>query len=128
MCRVSNKLKLCTCNADINTLKNYWVLHRFIKGKKDYIVGELTLPNYLDPEDDGHNRKLLPQLLNERNTWDIDITPKHKDRLLLSFTTEQDREFHYGFEYRKSRWVECQYDGIEWHWHHDMTESGEISQ
>ncbi len=127
MCRVSDKLQLCTCSGNTNSLKHFWAFFRYNPEKDDIIVGLPVLPFNINPEDDAFNRKTLCDLLNQHNTFDNGIEPKEKDRLLISFKIGQEFEdrINYGFEY-KTKWEECGYDPFEWYWNHDEIETGKI--
>jgi hypothetical protein len=87
MCKVSDKLKLCSCKTDINSLEHYWVLHRFEKDKETIVMGEAMPPAIIDPEIDRYNNKELLRMLNEGNVFDIEMNPVEKDRLEISFAT-----------------------------------------
>lgn len=127
MCTVSDKLKLCTCAAqDYNQLKHYWTFHRFIAGKANYIVGEALIA-YLDRDLNQLNYCTILQQLNEGSPFDIDLKPLKKDRLCLSFASDDaGSRVYYGFRYTGRKWVKCVYDFHEWEWHHDEQEGGEI--
>ena len=125
MCRLSDKLKLCTCGTEVHKLKNYWVFHRFTKGQFINVVGEVMLPAYTDPSDHAYNKQLLPKLLNEGNIFDVELRPKNRDRLQLSFATTQ-ANLDYGFEFRAGKWKEIEFDFLTWMWRHNAEESGKI--
>lgn len=57
MCRVSGKLKLCTCSFNPETAKHYWGFMRFHPGNAMMILGEPMLPLGLKPEDEKFNRQ-----------------------------------------------------------------------
>ncbi|WP_449436534.1 hypothetical protein [Pedobacter steynii] len=79
MCTISNKLKLCTCKTkDLYRLKNFWVLHRFVKGKNEMILGEMILPNFNPLIDVALNEKVLVALLNDGNIFDVAFELKEK--------------------------------------------------
>ena len=45
MCKVSDKLKLCTCSKkEGEYLQNSWTLYKFVEGKHEMIVGEAFFP------------------------------------------------------------------------------------
>ena len=132
MCQVSNKLKLCTCSAtSAMGLKNYWVFHRFIKGRNHFIIGEPMLPTTISFKDDTYNRQLLLQLLNEGNVFDVELNPKEKDRLQLSFSMARGlltNEVYYGYEFRKGKWKALVFDRLTWAWHHNYECFGAIKE
>jgi hypothetical protein len=128
MCEVSDKLKLCTCNSNIQRLKHYWILYRFINGKNDFVVGQAMLPYSINPEIDKLNSKRILHLLNETNAFDADIKPKVKDRLLISFTVGKtdDERINYGFVFKAGKWKKLGFDPFEWQWNHEEAEQGKI--
>lgn len=129
MCTISNKLKLCTCKTkDVYLLKNFWVLHRLIKGKNEIVVGEVMLP-YLNPlVDIESNKKTLLNLLNDRNVFDCNIALKNKDLLHIALKFDGDEWQHnnYGFEFKKGSWENVDYDPLGWMWHHEEFMFGKI--
>ncbi len=129
MCRVSDKLKLCTCASSISKLKHYWVLHRFSEAKDVVVIGEAMLPASISFEDDKFNRDTLLRLLNDGNVFDVDMKPSYKDRLQLTFTNSSSSEkfqIDYGFEYLNDRWELIEFDHLEWMWHHEEDLFGKI--
>ena len=126
MCRISDKLKLCTCHHLTGEEPNYWVLHRYNKTLKNDIVGEAMLPSWLDPEEDAYNKDLLLQMLNECNVFDKDHGLKQRDRLQITMHLPAKSELHYGFEYRRGKWYVEDYYVIEWMWKHERKEMGVI--
>lgn len=125
MCKVSDKLKLCTCKTDVNALKHYWIFYSYAKGKNNYIVGEPMLPAFISPEDDRFNQQALINLLNGHNCFDSGIEPVDKDRLVISFTIGKG-PISYGFEFKRGKWIRSAYDPLEWEWNHTAVQSGKI--
>lgn len=128
MCTISNKLKLCTCGTkNVYTLKNFWVLHRFVKGKNDIVVGETIMPYFNPAVDVKLNEETLLKLLNEGNIFDFDIALKDKDLLHLAFTFDGDEEHNnYGFEFKKGNWINVGHDSLTWMWQHEEYKYGKI--
>ena len=129
MCKISNKLKLCTCSTkDATKLKNYWVLHRFVKGKMFDILGETMMPYQNSLVDEKLNKKTLLSLLNEGNVFDFDIELNDKDLLHLAFTFKGNHEEHndYGFEYKNGKWRVSDYEAFVWMWRHEEYKYGKI--
>jgi hypothetical protein len=120
MCRISNQLKLCTCHAGKARPRNYWVFQRPGKYNDIQMMGEPVMPAMIDPEDDAFNATLLQKLLNEGDVFDIDLKPRSKDRLQLSFYVNQPEEgsesnhIHYCFIYKRGKWCKHIYDLFEW--------------
>lgn len=129
MCKVSDKLKLCTCEFDPDTTKNYWEFSRYNAKKDEYIIGQPMLPIDINPEDDTFNRQLITRLLNEGNVFDVELNPKNKDRLYLSFQINNhswNNRVYYGYVFKKGKWIEHEFDTYEWYWRHDEEKSGKI--
>jgi hypothetical protein len=126
MCNISDKLKLCTC-SDVNTdHSHYWVLYRFVKGKKEMTVGEIIMPAHIEPETDTSNQNLLLTLLNTGNVFDEPVNAVNKDLLLLSFKTKKGDHINYGFLFRKGCWEGTKYDPFVWENKHEEIKTGEI--
>jgi hypothetical protein len=131
MCRVSTKIKFCTCSASSpEKLKHYWVFHRFIEGKDVMVIGEPVMPFDIDRETNSFNRELLLHRVNEPDAFDINLYPKENDRLQISFLCKNDvgGYIHYGFSFRNGNWAEEMFDGLEWMWHHSEIAFGKIKQ
>lgn len=127
MCKISNEIKLCSCNTDIDQLKHYWVLHRFNKDKDLLLVGETMLPSFFDPKLEKYNRKTLLQMLNNNMAFDKPVSIHHKDRLEVSFKfSELNNRVAYGFEFNNGKWKNIEPCSIEWAFHHDQNENGSI--
>jgi len=129
MCIISDKIKFCTCKAkSSDSLKNYWVFHRYDKGRFDGIVGTCNLPVLMDEDIVKCNEETLLKRVNEADAFDIDLQPKNKDRLEIVLNCEQHfgGDLHIGFEYKKGQWVACEYDLFEWTWKHTEDAFGKL--
>lgn len=93
-------------------------------------MGEVLMPAHITPDIDAYNTQLLTQLLNEGNAFDVDIAPKPKDRLLLSFSVANQpnttERIEYGFQYKKGKWVAIPYDVFDWEYQYEETAKGKI--
>ncbi|MBL7778445.1 MAG: hypothetical protein JNK66_09160 [Chitinophagales bacterium] len=133
MCRVSHKLKLCTCSSSKAQPRNYWIFHRYNSTKNISIMGEPMLPASISPEDDAFNDALLLKLLNKGDVFDTDLHPQNQDRLQLSFyvnhpaAKSECQHIHYGFEYHNGQWQHQPYEPLEWESTHDEEEEGKIT-
>lgn len=127
MCKVSDKLKLCTCEVPDNN-RHYWLLYRWVKGKNEILIGEFMLPFFIDKKINQLNNQLLVHLLNEGNVFDGSIFPKERDRLALSFYTPgvYSEYLTYGFSYWRKKWHPKGYDWLEWQRQHDTIKKGII--
>ncbi len=122
MCKDSDKIKLCSCKAtSIEKLKHYWIFYRYNSTKNNIIIGDFILPYMLDEEMVIKNKAVLRKRLNEEDAFDIDIFPKNKDRLQLTFTCSafSNQQITYGYSYKNGKWIEKDFDPLEWQWHHD---------
>jgi len=94
------------------------------------MMGEVLMPAYIHPTTDAYNTELLTQLLNDGNAFDIDINPKPKDRLLLSFSVANQpnttERINYGFQYKKGKWVAIPYDVFDWAYQYQKAAKGKI--
>jgi hypothetical protein len=130
MCKLSEKLTLCTCSAaSFADLEHYWVFHRFVAGKNEMVIGRALLPDKLDAEVEAHNRSVLLARLNEIDAFDVDLKPKDGDRLQLTFRfplAGATKTITYGFAHAGGRWVEQAYDHLSWRWQHDRESFGEV--
>ena len=126
MCKISDKLKLCTCKTAIDNLKHYWVLYRFVNGKEEMLMGEPVMPVFIDPAMDTFNRSLLLKLLNDGNIFDDPLYPVNKDRLQLYFKISDEGGVHYGFIYKKNDWQAIEFDYFDWFSKHDEIKKGKI--
>ena len=129
MCEVSNKLKLCTCKTtSAEKLKHYWIFHRYDKEKNNHILGICIMPYMLDEKVEIKNKASLLIRLNEADAFDVDLAPKNRDRLQLTFTCPgtDNEQVTYGYSYKKGKWLEEEYDPLEWRWNHYEEEFGKI--
>ena len=122
MCKVSDKLKLCSCETEnVENLKHYWVLNRPIAR------GDRTLGSLMPPADIGEyfeklNINSLRKQLNSGNCFDIELTHQENDILELHFTctgnnlldqsTSYKGNLVYAFSYKKGKWRKTAYDAF----------------
>ena len=121
MCKVSDKLKLCSCKAkNVEELKHYWVLKRH-NGENNCIVGEAILPANIGEAADKVNIKTLGQMLNSGNCFDIKLEHQENDILELHFTFNADPEKYfmlpchgnylaYAFVFKNNKWKKTDFD------------------
>lgn len=131
MCELSRKLKLCTCAAaSVSELRNYWILHRFDKTKDFIVAGSIVLYDEPSKSVQAHNKALLLERLQEADAFDVDLRPRERDRLQLTFTCSEPggrvNTLYYGYEYKSGRWTEEEYDELSWETNHDQTRFGEV--
>lgn len=136
MCKISDKLKLCTCAEDIDEVAHTWSLYRYIKGREVLMIGEVVMPHFIDDKVDKLNKKALLELVNRPNIFDKPIELKSKDRLVLSFdcsalegkeeAPSYESRIAYGFEYKSGVWIEKEYDFFDWKRKHEELYEGKI--
>lgn len=118
MCKLSNKLKLCSCKTkDIEKLQHYWKLQTH-NGLPSYIVGEAMLPANIGKLSDRYNINVLKTMLNNENCFDIEMMHREGDRLELHFSyveIENHMPFNghflaYTFIYKNGKWKNTDFD------------------
>lgn len=130
MCQVLDKIKFCTCSEPVEELENYWVLHRWVKDKYEYILGLPVMPYSIEnPAVDLLNRDTLLKRFNEPDAFDIELQPKPKDRLQLTFKCDDSMGGYitYGFAWKNGRWIEEEYDYFDWHNSFDEVQYGKLT-
>jgi hypothetical protein len=65
----------------LDKLKHYWVLHRFVAGKHEIVVGQPIFSAEIEESIDNLNKEVLLHRMNEPDAFDTDLEPKLKDRL-----------------------------------------------
>ena len=131
MCEISNDLKLCTC-TNTEDFENSWELYIYHKDQDLFVVGQPMFPVFLAPQD-LKNKEIILSLLNQKNCFDFDYTPKSKDRLLITLknTAEDSLEYgseyiFHGFSYTGKHWKHEEFDALEWMWKHEVEKQGKI--
>ena len=126
MCKVSDKLKLCSCKTqDIRELKHYWILKRNDGGDLS-VVGETMIPVNIGEKADKLNADTLCVMLNEGNCFDVEMQHRQNDILELHFTCIADRNnvlnghwngnfLEYEFRFRNKKWRKAHYDPFSLH-------------
>ena len=112
MCKVSNRIKFCTCGPDmeIDEMDNYWIFYRRNTDKNEMIIGDTLLPSELDTKDLAYNHQTLEKRINESDAFDIPLEPQSGDRLLIHITTTRaniNSIDHYEFVYQEA-WKSCE--------------------
>lgn len=131
MCEISNDLKLCTC-TNTEDLENSWELHSYHEDQDVLVVGEPLFPIMLTAQD-LKNKDVILSLLNQKNCFDFDYTPKSKDRLLFILKNingepldYQSEYIFHGFSYNGKKWKHEDFDSFEWMRKHEVEKQGEI--
>ena len=114
MCKVSDKLKLCTCNAEeISLADSYWVLKRYNPDNQVTIMGEVIMPYTLEKSIDDYNVATLLSSLNTGNCFDIPMSLHDKDILELHLILPRNAIgsfINYTFIYSKGHWEHTEYN------------------
>lgn len=129
MCRVSDKIKFCTCtNGPVENLKHYWILYRFNKDKNDGCMGMPIMPTYITDLSFEENQTTLLNRLNEVDAFDIPLKFKAKDiiEIVINNTSAYQDPFTYSFKYKKGKWIAEETDSFEIMNHFDEENSGKI--
>jgi len=106
MCKISDKIKFCTCGSvtkNTRKLKNYWVLNRLKTDGFEFLVGSFILPNELS-ENFEINKKTILKRLKESDAFDIPISFQNEDTLVIYLNQNKKQEMDgiiYSFEYQK---------------------------
>ena len=123
MCKVSNKLKLCSCKtAKVEELRHYWVLNR-PDDKGLYAEGSLMPPADIGEEVEKFNIQRIRKHLNDGNCFDVTLSHQENDILELHFTCLQRPALGYGFDhsgnylvyafvFKSGKWKKTSYDAF----------------
>ena len=115
MCKISDQLKLCTCETnDVEQLKHYWVLSR--PGRQFDLIGETFPSAYIGEKLDRMNENTILEMLNRSNCFDTEIMHQENDVLELHFDLDPDRKKNpassynsnylvYTFKFERGIWV-----------------------
>ena len=111
MCKVSDKIKFCTCGSgikDVRKLDNYWILYRY--NQNDYqIIGEIIdgVIYTINLIQDNHelNKETILNRLKETDAFDIPIKFEDFDILEIHLNHLQpSKELVYTFNYYDKEW------------------------
>ncbi|MFG6685218.1 hypothetical protein ACGK9U_01445 [Mariniflexile sp. HNIBRBA6329] len=133
MCKVSDKIKFCTCvdeKVDIEELNHYWVLHRYNKNKDLIVVGMPTLPQMFNPMFD-INEELLLNTLNSADAFDKNLDLKPGDRLevvLCNHGRSNEVTLYFNFKYTGKKWKPIEADAFELMNRFDAVQQGEVKE
>lgn len=112
MCKLSHKIKLCTCvdeNMNIKDLNHYWVLHRVNsnteKSMNEIILGMPIFPDHLHPMFD-INDKVLLNTLNSNEAFDkkIHMTLGDVIEIVLCNNDNTTGLFRYTYKFNGVQW------------------------
>ena len=127
MCLISDKLILNPCSAsNAVTARHYWIFYRWTETKNHLPIGAITVPNSIDREIDIANRQTLLKVINQPNIVNTELRPVEGDKLALTFTTSDELQVKYGFEFVRGEWHETTFDPIKWMSQHHEEKFGRI--
>jgi hypothetical protein len=121
MCKISDKLKLCTCRTEnVQSLKHYWVLNRH-EALDSYVLGSIIPPADIEEQVEKYNLNTLRKLLNDGNCFDVKLDHQENDILELHFTCQQKLDTEnqlsdsgnyivYAFKFTNGKWRKTKYD------------------
>jgi hypothetical protein len=127
MCKITSKIKFCTCKASATEkLQHYWCLYRFNKEKDDVVMG-LLLPDEPLTIDFEVNKVVLEKRLNEEDAFDVNLSFKPKDVLEIVCNNFNDsKRTVYGFKYKGKRWQFYEIDDFYIMGHYDEVGFGKM--
>ena len=133
MCKVSDKIKFCTCvdeNTNIDELNHYWVLHRYNKDKNEFLMGLPIFPDHPHPMFK-INDEILVNTLNSPEAFDTHLVFKSEDRLeivLCNNSKEVTSRFIYTFKYTGKTWKSIESDCFDLMNRFDQINTGELKE
>jgi hypothetical protein len=131
MCRVSDKIKFCTCvDGSYEDLPHYWLLYRFNKQKDLQCIGLPIMPtDFLQPNFQ-IDRQTLSIRLNEPDAFDKKIQFKAKDQLeiVINNLLDESQRMVFTFRFRKGKWVDEGCDVFELMNRYDELEFGNFQE
>ena len=129
MCQVTNNLKLCSCETDIDELKDYWVYNRREEDKMQQILGLALFPMGLDKAISTNNKKRITRMLNQGNCFDFEVKPLDGDQLHLFFDTsglDWHALVYYSFRFKNGKWQSFETEPLLMEEEHQTLFQGEI--
>jgi hypothetical protein len=107
MCKISDKIKFCTCGSDTidrDELDNYWILYRYNENKFSPIIDGLFYLITNEKYDDINKNTILNRL-KENDAFDIPIKFEENDTLVIHLNQlQQSNELVYSFNYNNKEW------------------------
>ena len=116
MCKVSDKLKLCSCKIEnVESLKHYWILNR-PEDKDQFTIGLILPPANIGEQIEKFNVNRLRKQLNNGDCFDVTLIHQENDILELHFTckpkndTDSGNYLVYAFVYKNGKWKKTSHD------------------
>lgn len=128
MCRITNKLILCSCTTDLDSHDNHWVLNRIRDGKEEIMIGQPMLPYDLDPEVESYNVSLIEKMINQENCFDFETEFQEKDQLVLFLKSDSpfQEDRMYAYEFSGQKWSAIETEPLMLNWYRDTIREGFI--
>lgn len=133
MCKISDKIKFCTCGTENNNFEefeNYWILYRYKYDNnleliidEDTIVGSFMIS--VNEEFDEINKTTILNRLKDPDAFDIDIQFKEEDCLVI-FLNKNSFELVYCFNYLNAEWHIGIYDQLALNVPNSLYRSGKL--
>ena len=95
MCERNDRIIFCTCAMEEDLPEEYWMLHRFVDGKNEFILGSPRMPVQLTLAYEDMDM-LLCKRLNELDCFDKPIVFEAKDVLVI-YLDGFEKDFVYEF-------------------------------
>lgn len=131
MCKVTNKIKFCTCVAettDIEELNHYWVLHRYNQHKNMNVMGIPAFPNNVHPMFEINETRLL-DTLNNKKPFDKNMELAKGDRLEVVLCNNSNKDsLYYNFKYTGKTWQSITADAFNLMNNFDEIKGGVIKE
>jgi hypothetical protein len=111
MCKVSDKIKFCTCSSGIKNLRkldNYWILYRY-NHNDDNLIEEITIgviyTTNLVENNNELNKETILKRLKEIDTFDVPIKFEVSDILEIHLNNlNPTKKLIYTFHYFGQEW------------------------
>lgn len=100
MCEKTDRIIFCTCPAGEDIPEEHWILHRFVDGKDELIIGSPRMPEYITVAYDDMELELCWRL-NESDCFDKPMSFVTNDLLVVSI---YGFEKHFAFEFNGRDW------------------------
>lgn|SRR5690606_5627073 len=128
MCKITNKLILCSCDTDLDFHDNHWALNRFRNGKEEIMIGQPMMPYDLDQETESYNISFLANLINQGDCFDFEAEFQEKDQLVLFLKNEKgfQEDKIYAFEFSGQKWSTVESEPLMLNWYHNTIRQGFI--
>lgn len=107
MCKISSKIKFCSCLGDVYAFKHRWIHYRLSEWREDFILGINMFPTDMLDENFEVNYVTIENRLNEPDAYDLPMIFFEKDKLsvqLFCKESTKDHDFEYNYEYLNGKW------------------------